>query len=110
MLSSRSIYMEVAIEVGGFKPNWRHSLSSQKQKYQAWPQPRLEKPLPQMKDDCLTAALRFIGKRPSWTPATDYHGDRPNLNWAAFLCRLYPYGTFAPPALRRPPFGLPRYK
>jgi hypothetical protein len=32
-----------------------------------------------MKDDCLTAALRFIGKRPSWTPAKDYHGDRPCL-------------------------------
>jgi hypothetical protein len=41
-----------------------------------------------MKDATLTAALRHIGKRPAWTPAREYHGDRPNLNWIAFLQHL----------------------
>jgi hypothetical protein len=41
-----------------------------------------------MKDATLTAALRHIGKRPSWTPAREYRGDRPCLNWIAFLQHL----------------------
>ena len=32
-----------------------------------------------MSDACLIAALRWVGKRPSWTPGTWYHGDRPCL-------------------------------
>jgi len=41
-----------------------------------------------MKDSTLTAALRFSGKRPFWTPAREYNGDRPCLNWVAFLSAL----------------------
>jgi hypothetical protein len=52
-----------------------------------------------MKDATLTAALRHIGKRPSWTPAREYFGDRPNLNWIAFL-----------PVLRLPRRGLPKVR
>ena len=37
-----------------------------------------------MKDPCITAALRYIGKRPAWTPAREYHGDRPCLPRAAY--------------------------
>jgi len=38
-----------------------------------------------MKDQCLTAALRHIGKRPAWTPAREYHGDRPCIPLQAWL-------------------------
>ena len=41
-----------------------------------------------MSDPTLTTALRFAGKRASWTPAREYHGDRPNIAWSAFLLRL----------------------
>ena len=37
-----------------------------------------------MKDPCLTSALRHIGKRPFWTPAREYRGDRPCLPLAAY--------------------------
>jgi hypothetical protein len=32
-----------------------------------------------MSDKCLDAALRSIGVNRKWTPATEYHGDRPCL-------------------------------
>jgi hypothetical protein len=63
-----------------------------------------------MKDACLEAALRSIGKRPNWCPAREYAGDRPNLNWPAFLCQLHPFGHVAPPKLVRQPLGMRRYK
>ena len=28
----------------------------------------------------------------TYSPGTDYLGDRPNLNWPAFLMRLFPEG------------------
>jgi hypothetical protein len=44
-------------------------------------------------DKSLNAALRSIGINRHWSPATEYHGDRPNLHWNAFLSRLFPSGT-----------------
>ena len=63
-----------------------------------------------MKDRTLSAALRSIGRGIPWAPATEYAGDRPNLHWPAFLCRLYPFGHVVPPKLVRPALGLRRYK
>jgi len=46
-----------------------------------------------MKDQCLTAALRHIGKRPAWTPAREYHGDRPCIPLQAWL-RIAQWSTW----------------
>jgi hypothetical protein len=53
-----------------------------------------------MKDDLLHAALRSIGINRYWIPAREYHGDRPNTNWPAFLGHLKRQGYNPTPKLR----------
>ena len=37
-----------------------------------------------MSDLCLSAALRFVGKRPTWDTSSFYNGERPCLPLAAY--------------------------
>ena len=42
-----------------------------------------------------------LGTSRYYVPATEYHGDRPNLIWNQFLTRLFPAGTVFCPKVYR---------